>query len=337
MSHRTWIVVLMNCVSFVHSLFRATNLRSSSMIARRFWFFDEKNLNDDCSIKDSSDDSTESVIDDSTESLTDDSTESLIDDSIESSSDDSTESSFDNSFDNSFRDSSDNSFSDSSRCFKFSMMKNDFLFVNWFFDAMNDCLYDEMKNNRLYNCLLNENSDDWKNFENRNNEIDCLLVDWFFDENDKRIFDENDEIKRDKIDDENLRLKFVFKRILMIMKMKFSWDKCLNISSSIHLREIFFWRMLYRVFSIMIFSSFDIHTSRLRKVFRNRRKKVFETFNLKFFSIHSSKFFWNCFHNSLFMRLYVSHFLIFVSTQFFQFWIFFISSFNFDCDSTLQE
>ncbi len=60
-----------------------------------------------------------------------------------------------------------------------------------------DCLYEEMSDNRLYECLLkntDENLDHWKNCENRN-EID---------------------------DDEGLRPKFVFRRILIVMKMKFS-------------------------------------------------------------------------------------------------------------------
>jgi hypothetical protein len=41
---------------------------------------------------------------------------------------------------------------------------------------MSDYLYDEMRNNRLYNCLLNtnENSDDWNNFKKR----DWILSDW---------------------------------------------------------------------------------------------------------------------------------------------------------------
>jgi hypothetical protein len=128
-----------------------------------------------------------------------------------------------------------------------------------------------------------------------------------------------------------LRPKFVFRKILMMMKMKFSSNKHLNISSSIHLREIFFWRMLYRAFSIVIFSSLDTHTSRLRKVSRNRRKRACETSDLKFFSVYSSKSSWNCFHNSLSMRLSVFHSLIFVSTHFSQFWISFIPLFNSDC------
>jgi hypothetical protein len=83
-------------------------------------------------------------------------------------------------------------------------------------DEVSDRLYDEMRGNRLYNCLLNadENSDDWKNFENRN-EIDCRSVDWFSDESDERT-------ERDEIGDEGLWPKFVFRRILMMMKMKFS-------------------------------------------------------------------------------------------------------------------
>ncbi len=132
-------------------------------------------------------------------------------------------------------------------CSEFSMMRNDCLSTDWFSDYSSDCssdrssdwlfdcssswlcgnerddmsdemndrLYDEMKDNRLYNCLLNadENSDDWKNFGNRN-EIDCRSDNWFSNE--------NDETERDEIDDEILRSKFVFRRILMMMKMKFS-------------------------------------------------------------------------------------------------------------------
>ncbi len=104
--------------------------------------------------------------------------------------------------------------------------------------------------------------------------------------------------------------------------MKFSWDKRLNISFSIYLREFFFWRMLYRAFSIMIFSSFDTHIFRRRKTFRNLCKRVLNTSDLKFFSVHSSKSSWNCSHNFLFVRWSCSHSLIFVSIHFSQFWIF---------------
>jgi hypothetical protein len=180
---------------------------------------------------------------------------------------------------------------------------------------MSDRLYEEMGGNRLYECLLkntDENLDDWKNFENRNDEIDCL-----FDEDDERT-------DRDEIDDEDLRSKFVFRKILMMMKMKFSWNKHFNTSSSIHLRRVFSWRVLYRAFSIVIFSSLDTHTSRLRKVSRSRRKRAYETSDLKFFSVHSSKFFRYWFHKSSSMRLSFFHSLIFVSTHFSQSWISFI-------------
>jgi hypothetical protein len=106
---------------------------------------------------------------------------------------------------------------------------------------------------------------------------------------------------------------------LMMMKMKFSSSKHLNISSSVHLGGFFFWRVLYRAFAIS--SSLDIYTPRLRKVSRNRRKRVFETSDLKSFSVHSSKSSWNCSHNSLSIRLSVSHSLICVSTHFSQSWI----------------
>jgi hypothetical protein len=58
---------------------------------------------------------------------------------------------------------------------------NEFCEVRWDErDDMNDdCLYEELNDNRLYNCLLKNtdgNSDDWKNFENRD-EDDCLFKD----------------------------------------------------------------------------------------------------------------------------------------------------------------
>jgi hypothetical protein len=89
------------------------------------------------------------------------------------------------------------------KCYEFSMMKVDCLLIDWFSDCSSDwssdwssdCssswlyeggrgdtsnevsgrLYNEMRANRLYNCLLNtdENSDDWKNFENRDNSFCC--------------------------------------------------------------------------------------------------------------------------------------------------------------------
>jgi hypothetical protein len=198
-------------------------------------------------------------------------------------------------------------------------------------DEVSDRLYDEMRSNRLYNCLLNtdENLDDWKNFENRSDDVDCL-----FDEGDERT-------DRDEIDDEGLRSKFVFRKILMMMKMKFSSSKHLNISSSVHLGEFFSWRMLYRAFSIVIFSSLDAHTSRLLKVSRNRRKRAYETSDLKSSSVHSSKFFKYWFHKFSSMRLSFSHSLIFVSIHFSQFWISFIQLWLrtrcSDCEAVLQE
>ncbi len=406
MPHRTWIVVLMNCASFLYSLFRGANLRPGSMIARLInclisclldcppdWLTAVgeavRRSDEGGEIDDSSDRSTESVIDDSTEGLTDDSTDDSSDDSSDDSFDDSSDDSFDDSSDDSTRDSSDDSTEDLSdgsssglsgdptgglRFFvaegstddlRFFVAKgsigdlrffvaegsigdlrffvardlndrstDDSLFdcssnclsscsSNWLTE-MNGSLYCEMRSNWLYNCLLNTdgNLDDWKKFENRD-EVDCL-------------FDENDETERSEIDDERLRPKFVFKWILMMMKMKFSSNKHLNISSSIHLRGFFFWRVLYRAFSMMIFSSLDIHTSRLLKVSRNRRKRVCKTSDLKFFSVHSSKSSWYCSHNSLFMRLSCSHSLIFVSTHFFQSWISFIPPFNSGCEAILQ-
>jgi hypothetical protein len=132
---------------------------SSDRSTGRTWFFGERGLNDDCSTKDSSDDLTWDPSDDSTESPSD----------------------------------------YSSGCFKFSVIEDDCLTVDWFSDCssdwpsgcssswlcggeradmsdeMNGRLYDEIGGNRLYNCLLNAdgNSDDWKNFENRGEKFFC--------------------------------------------------------------------------------------------------------------------------------------------------------------------
>ncbi len=77
--------------------------------------------------------------------------------------------------------------------------------------------------------------------------------------------------------------------------------------------RFFFLSVLYRNFATC--SSFDIHTSRLRKKSRNRRKRMFETFDLKFFSVHSSKSFRYSFHKFSSMRLSFFHSLIFVWTN----------------------
>jgi hypothetical protein len=137
-------------------------------------------------------------------------------------------------------------------CSEFSMMGDDCLSTDWFSDCPPDCpsdwppgcpsgwppdcssswlcgggrggmsdemggrLYDGMGGNRLYNCLLNTdgNSGDWKNFGNRG-EVDCRSVDWFSDGSGERT-------ERGGTGDEGLRPKFVFRRISMLMKMKFS-------------------------------------------------------------------------------------------------------------------
>jgi hypothetical protein len=91
--------------------------------------------------------------------------------------------------------------------------------------------------------------------------------------------------------------------------MNFSFNMHLSTSSSVHSVESSSWSASYRDFAMMMFLSFNIHTSRLRKTSRRRRKRVFNT-NLKSSSVHSSKSFWNCFHRLVFLKSFFSQMLI---------------------------
>ncbi len=107
-----------------------------------------------------------------------------VDDLNDCSTDSSSDGSTRGSSGDSTDDSSDGSTGGSSGCFKFSVMRtcSELSMIEW-------CSGFSMMR------------------------VDCLLIDWFSDE--------DDETERSEIDDEDLRPKFVFRRILMMMKMKF--------------------------------------------------------------------------------------------------------------------
>ncbi len=127
----------------------------------RSWLFDEEDVNDDCSTEDPSDDSYRcfkfSVMRDNC----------LPVDWFSDEDDERVDCLNDFSFGCSSDCSSDFPSDWSSDCSSSWLCENERDDMS---DEMSDRLYNEMRDNRLYNCLLNtdENSDDWKNFENRN-------------------------------------------------------------------------------------------------------------------------------------------------------------------------